>query len=72
MKENQLNISQILKVQDKQLKDNFPKHDFEEKLVEFGYTPLDKKGFYEILQADGKHDQVSLPKLQRELQLITS
>ena len=32
---------------------------------------MDKQGFFDILKADGKPGQVSIPKLQQELQLIT-
>ena len=42
MKENNYSVAQIFKLQSHQLKDNYPQNQFEEKLVEFGYTPLDK------------------------------
>ena len=63
MKENGYSVSQILNLLPHALKDNYPQHMFEAKLQEFGYTPLDKKGFFDVIQADGKPGQVSIPKL---------
>jgi hypothetical protein len=42
MKDNNLTVPAIFRLQSHQLKDNYPQNLFEEKLVEFGYTPLDK------------------------------